>query len=64
MTDKFNKETEEAMREAKDIALGKIKVKEYHSAKELFDELEEEDKFHKVKTVDALEDTLNPDKKF
>ena len=39
---RFNKETEEAMREAKDIASGKIEARSYHSAGELFAELDAE----------------------
>ncbi|MBQ8334017.1 MAG: type II toxin-antitoxin system RelB/DinJ family antitoxin [Clostridia bacterium] len=40
---KFNAETLAAMQEARDIAAGKIAVKSYSSAKELFDELDGED---------------------
>ena len=39
---KYNRETEEAMQEARDIASGKIQAKSYHSARELFDELDAE----------------------
>ncbi len=39
---RYNKETEEAMQEARDIMSGKIDAKSYSSAKELFEELEEE----------------------
>ncbi len=40
---KFNAETEAAMQEARDIIAGKIPAKTYHSAKELFNELDAED---------------------
>ena len=39
---KYNAETEAAMKEARDIASGRIPTKSYASAKELFDELESE----------------------
>ena len=39
---RFNYETEAAMQEARDIASGKIKAKTYHSADELFKELDAE----------------------
>ena len=39
---KLNTETLAAMQEANDIASGKIKAKVYNSAKELFDELDNE----------------------
>ena len=39
---KYNAETEAAIQEAKDIAAGKIKTKRYHSADELFAELDAE----------------------
>ena len=39
---KFNKTTEAAMKEARDILDGKIPAKNYFSAKELLDELDEE----------------------
>lgn len=38
----YNRETEAAMQEAKEIASGKIKTKSYHSADELFEELDTE----------------------
>ena len=37
---RFNKETEAAMKEAEDIAAGRIEAKTYHSAGELFAELD------------------------
>ena len=37
---RFNKETEAAMKEAEDIAAGRIEAKAYHSAGELFAELD------------------------
>ena len=37
---KYNRETEEAMQEARDIAAGKVYAKSYHSARELFAELD------------------------
>lgn len=40
---KYNAETIAAMREARDIASGKIQTKSYSSAKELLDELESEE---------------------
>ncbi|MBQ6152073.1 MAG: type II toxin-antitoxin system RelB/DinJ family antitoxin [Mogibacterium sp.] len=40
---RYNKETEAAIQEARDIMSGKIKVRTYSSAKELFDELDAED---------------------
>jgi DNA-damage-inducible protein J len=40
---RFNEQTEAAMREAKDIASGKIPAKSYASARELFAELDAED---------------------
>ncbi|WP_248628361.1 type II toxin-antitoxin system RelB/DinJ family antitoxin [uncultured Enterococcus sp.] len=40
---KYNKETEEAMQEARDILAGKIQAKTYHSVEELFNELDEEE---------------------
>ena len=39
---RFNQETEAAMKEAEDIAAGRIESKSYHSAEELFAELDEE----------------------
>lgn len=39
----YNAETLAAMREARDIASGIVKVKQYTSAKELLDELDAED---------------------
>ena len=39
---RFNQETEAAMKEAEDIAAGRKKVKSYHSAGELFAELDAE----------------------
>ena len=38
----YNEETLAAMQEARDIAAGKIKAKQYSSARELFDELDRE----------------------
>lgn len=40
---RYNKETEAAMQEARDIASGKIKAKRYSSAAELFEELDGEE---------------------
>lgn len=40
---RFNRETEEAIRETNDIIAGKISTKSYKSARELFDELDAED---------------------
>lgn len=40
---KYNKETEDAMQEARDILAGKIQAKTYHSVEELFNELDKED---------------------
>jgi len=39
---RFNQETEAALQEARDIASGKIAVKSYSSARELFAELDAE----------------------
>ena len=39
---KYNKETISAINEAKDIMSGKVEAKSYSSAKELFDELDNE----------------------
>ncbi len=39
---RFNSETEAAMQEARDIESGKIEAKGYSSAKELFEELDNE----------------------
>lgn len=39
---KFNEETELAIQEARAISSGKIQAKSYHSAKELFEELDAE----------------------
>lgn len=39
---RYNKETEDAMQEARDIMSGKIPAKSYSSARELFDELDKE----------------------
>ena len=39
---RYSRETEAAMSEARDIASGKIPAKAYHSADELFRELDEE----------------------
>ena len=38
----YNRETEEAMQEAREIVAGKRPAKAYHSAGELFEELESE----------------------
>ncbi|WP_028243224.1 type II toxin-antitoxin system RelB/DinJ family antitoxin [Pseudobutyrivibrio ruminis] len=40
---KYNKETEDAMQEARDIIAGKAQAKSYSSATELFAELDEEE---------------------
>ena len=40
---RYNEETEAAMREARDIMAGKKYAKSYHSARELFDELDAEE---------------------
>lgn len=40
---RFNEQTEAALREARDIASGKIPAKSYASARELFAELDAED---------------------
>ena len=39
---RYNRETEAVMQEAKDIMPGKISAKSYSSARELFDELDDE----------------------
>ena len=39
---RYNRETEEAMRETREILSGKIEAKAYHSARELFDDLDNE----------------------
>lgn len=39
---RYNRETEEAIEETRDILNGKIETKSYHSARELFDELDNE----------------------
>ncbi len=39
---RFNKETEDAIAEARDIMSGKVEAKSYGSAQELFDELDQE----------------------
>ena len=39
---RYNHETEDAMRETRDILSGKIETKSYHSARELFDDLDNE----------------------
>ena len=39
---RYNRETEEAIQEARDIISGKVPAKTYHSARELFDELDSE----------------------
>ena len=39
---RFNRETEEAMQEARDILEGKVSAKSYSSARELFEELDKE----------------------
>ena len=39
---KYNKETEDAMQEARNIMSGKVKAKSYSSARELFKELDAE----------------------
>jgi len=39
---RYNRETEEAMQEARDIMSGKKQVKSYRSARELFDDLDKE----------------------
>ena len=39
---RYNRETEEAMQEARDIMSGKVEAKSYSSARELFDELDAE----------------------
>ena len=38
----YSRETEAAMQEAREIAAGRIDAKAYHSAKELFEELDTE----------------------
>ncbi|MBO4908019.1 MAG: type II toxin-antitoxin system RelB/DinJ family antitoxin [Lachnospiraceae bacterium] len=38
---RYNKETEAAMQEARDIAAGKVKARSYSSAHELFTELDQ-----------------------
>ena len=40
---KYNKETEDAMQEARDILAGKIQAKTYHSVEELVNELDKEE---------------------
>lgn len=40
---RFNKETDDAMQEARDILAGKIQAKTYHSVEELFNELDKEE---------------------
>ncbi len=40
---RFNKETEDAMQEARDILAGKIQAKTYDSVEELFNELDKEE---------------------
>ncbi len=39
---RFNKETEDAIQEARDIMAGKVEAKSYSSARELFEELDAE----------------------
>ena len=39
---RYNRETEEAMQETRDILSGKIETKSYNSARELFDDLDKE----------------------
>lgn len=39
---RYNRETEEAMQEARDILAGKTDAKSYSSARELFEELDDE----------------------
>ncbi|MBQ6505100.1 MAG: hypothetical protein IJI57_14425 [Flexilinea sp.] len=39
---RYNKETEQAMQETREILSGKIETKSYNSARELFDELDSE----------------------
>ena len=39
---RYNRETEEAIQEARDILSGKVEAKSYSSAQELFDELDAE----------------------
>ena len=39
---RFNRETEDALQETRDIMSGKIKSKSYSSSRELFDELDSE----------------------
>jgi len=39
---RYNRETEAALQEARDIETGKVQAKSYHSVKELFDELNED----------------------
>ena len=39
---RYNRETEVAMQEAMDISSGKVEAKSYHSAEELFKELDAE----------------------
>ena len=39
---RFNRETEDAIQEARDIMSGKIETKSYNSSRELFDELDAE----------------------
>lgn len=40
---RYNAETERAIQEARDILSGKVKTKAYHSTKELFEALNDED---------------------
>ena len=40
---RYNRETEDAIQEARDIMSGKVEVKSYSSARELFDKLDELD---------------------
>ena len=39
---RYNRETEDAMQEARDIMAGRVSAKSYSSARELFDELDSE----------------------
>lgn len=39
---RYNRETEEAMQEARDIMSGKVEAKAYNSTKELFEEIDRE----------------------
>ena len=39
---RYNRETEEAMQETRDILSGKVETKSYNSVRELFDDLDKE----------------------